>query len=79
VAVVKNSLDKWVWRLVTIYGSPYEESNLDFLAELDGALANWQGPTLVGGDFNLVRNQQEKSNRVINFHHVNAFNDLINK
>jgi hypothetical protein len=57
VTVVRNSVDKCVWRLVTICGSPYEESKLEFLAELDEVLANWQGPTLVRGDFNLVRNQ----------------------
>jgi hypothetical protein len=80
LAIVKNVVDKWVWRLVTVYGSPYEESELDFLAELDGVLANWLGPTLIGGGgFNLVRTQQEKSNGAINFHQVNAFNDLINK
>jgi hypothetical protein len=64
---------------VTVYGSPCEESKLKFLEELDGILANWQGPTLIGEDFNLVRNQQEKSNGMINFQHVNAFNELINK
>jgi hypothetical protein len=42
---------------VTVYGYPYEESKLGFLNELDGVLANWHGPTLVGGDFNLVRTQ----------------------
>jgi hypothetical protein len=38
-----------------------------FLSELDGILLNWHGPTLIGGDFNLVRNQKEKSNGVVNF------------
>jgi hypothetical protein len=42
-------------------------------------IISWQDLTLVGGDFNLVRNQQEKSNGAINFHHVNTFNDSINK
>jgi hypothetical protein len=35
----------------------------------------WQGPTLIGGDFNLVRNQKEKSNGIINFNYVSMFND----
>jgi hypothetical protein len=50
VDVERNVIDKWVWRLVTVYGSPYEESKLDFLTELDGVLANWLGPTLIEGD-----------------------------
>jgi hypothetical protein len=81
VAIVKNILDKVVWRLITIYDIPYEESKskLTFLEKLDGILNNWQGPTMIGGDFNLVRNQKEKSNGVVNFHHMNAFNELINK
>jgi hypothetical protein len=48
VAVVKNVVDKWIWRLVIVYDSPYEESKLDILTELDGVLANWLGPTLIG-------------------------------
>jgi hypothetical protein len=79
VSIVKNTLDMLISRLVIVYASPYEESNLTFLEELDGILANWHGPILIGGDFNLVRNQKEKSNGVVNFHHVNAFNKLINK
>jgi hypothetical protein len=31
------------------------------------------------GDFNLIRNQKEKSNSNINFSHSMAFNDWINK
>jgi hypothetical protein len=46
---------------------------------LDGILANWQGPALIEGDFNLVRSQKEKSNGVVNFQHMNAFNEFINR
>jgi hypothetical protein len=35
----------------------------------------WVGPTLVGGDFNLVRNQNEKINGSVNFRHVELFNN----
>jgi hypothetical protein len=35
--------------------------NLSSLKNLDVIMGNWQGPTLVGGDFILVRNQKEKS------------------
>jgi hypothetical protein len=44
VAIVKNRMDKVVWRLITVYGSPYEGSKLIFLEELEEILANWQGP-----------------------------------
>jgi hypothetical protein len=35
-------------------------------------------PHLGGGDFNVVRSCKEKSNGVINFAHVSAFNNWIN-
>jgi hypothetical protein len=78
-SVLINHEDNFMWRLVVVYGSPYEESKIEFIEELDSVMGGWQGPTLLGGDFNLVRSQREKSNGNINFQHTNAFNDFINK
>jgi hypothetical protein len=61
--------------VIVVYGSPYEEGKLEFLAELHEVMASWSGPTLIGGDFNLVRFQKEKSNDIINFIHSSAFNE----
>jgi hypothetical protein len=36
-------------------------------------------PCRGGGDFNLVRIQEGKSNGLVNFRHAEAFNDLINR
>jgi hypothetical protein len=74
-AIIKNQLDNLVWRVIVVYGSPYEEGKLEFLAELHEVMASWSGPTLIGGDFNLVRFQKEKSNDIINFIHSSAFNE----
>ena len=49
-----------------MYGSPYEEGKSDFIQELYDLVGNWDGPTLIGGDFNLVANINEKSNGVVN-------------
>jgi hypothetical protein len=38
-----------------------------------------EGSNLAGGDFNLVRIQEEKSNGVANFAHARLFNDWIEK
>jgi len=65
-AMIKNDSDKFVWRLVVVYGSPYEEGKLEFLQELEGLLDNWEGPTIFCGDFNIVSNIKEKSNGNIN-------------
>jgi endonuclease/exonuclease/phosphatase (EEP) superfamily protein YafD len=56
-----------------VYGPAYEELKLNFISELHSVIGGWPGPTLLGGDFNLVRSQKEKSNEVINFQHVNDF------
>lgn len=40
-------------------------------------MGSWNGPTLLGGDFNIVRNQREKNNGLINFSIVDMFNDWI--
>jgi hypothetical protein len=47
-------------RLTTFYGSPYREENEAFISELHELFLNWDGPTMIGGDFNLVRFQTDK-------------------
>jgi len=41
-------------------------------------LDEWEGPTLLGGDFNLIRDATEKNNDNINYHWSDAFNEWIN-
>jgi hypothetical protein len=79
VALVKNQGDKMVWKLIVVYGSSYEETKRDFIAELHMVMDGWFGPTLVGGDFNLVRNQSEKNNGLVNLSLTSSFNDWIEK
>jgi endonuclease/exonuclease/phosphatase family metal-dependent hydrolase len=62
-----------------VYGSPYEEGKQAFIDELHLVLASWQGPTLIGGDFNLVRFAYEKSNGNINHKWVDAFNEWVSR
>jgi hypothetical protein len=79
VALIKNSSDGFIWRLVVVYGSPYEETKVEFIDELHLIMGLWGGPTLLGGDFNLVRSQKEKSNGSINFNLVELFNNWIDR
>jgi hypothetical protein len=74
---IKNQTDNFLWRVITVYESPYEETKIDFITELHKVCGDWLGPTLIGGDFNLVRCQEEKSNVNINFNHADMFNDWI--
>ncbi|XBH61956.1 hypothetical protein VPH35_116304 [Triticum aestivum] len=55
-----------LFRVITMYGSPYEEGKGAFISELHTLFVDFKIPTLIGGDFNLVRNVKEKSNGVIN-------------
>ncbi|PUZ51151.1 hypothetical protein GQ55_6G154700 [Panicum hallii var. hallii] len=41
-------------------------------------MVEWDGPTLLGGDFNLIRNAAEKNNDNIIYHWSDSFNDWIN-
>lgn len=54
------------WKLVTIYGSPYEKGKQDFFGELHQVMQSWQGLIMLGGDFNLVRFAVDKNNGIIN-------------
>lgn len=67
------------WKLIVVYGSPYEEGKQSFLDELHAAMSGWQGPTLTGGDFNLVRFTQDKSNHMINHRWADAFNNWVSQ
>ena len=68
-----------MWRLVSVYGSAYDQFKMDFINELHNLLTGWAGPTLVGGDFNLIREASDKSTGAINQHWADLFNDWINK
>jgi exonuclease III len=58
--MVKKCSNHFVWRLIVVYGSPYEEGKLGFIQELETFLDNWEGPTVIGGDFNLVSSCKDK-------------------
>jgi hypothetical protein len=42
-------------------------------------MGNWQGPALLGGDFNIIRSQKKKSNGLVNFNIVGLCNDWIDR
>ena len=36
--ILRNNLDHFVWRLIVVYGSPYEEGKSEFLLEIESLL-----------------------------------------
>jgi hypothetical protein len=67
------------WMLVVVYGSPYEEGEMEFIDDLHLVMLAWQGPIVIGGDFNLSRFAYDKSNGRNNQKWVDCFNDWVNK
>jgi len=78
-AMILDKKTGFSWKLVVIYGSPYEEGEQEFIDELHSIMSTWAGPTMLGGDFNLVRFISDKSNGVFNHKWADAFNDWVSK
>jgi hypothetical protein len=38
--MIKNVIDKFVWRFVCVYGSAYEEGKANFIQELHDVMEN---------------------------------------
>lgn len=77
--MLTNKVSGFTFKLVVVYGSPYEEAKQSFLDELHKVMGAWKGPTMLGGDFNLIRSVLDKNNGNVNFKWVDLFNDWINK
>ena len=60
-----------------MYGSPYEEGKESFISELHLLFIDNSYPTLISGDFNLVRGAKDKSNGVVNQKWCDKFNTWI--
>jgi len=77
--MLTNKASGFAFKLVVVYGSPYEEGKLSFVDELHKVMGSWTGPTLLGGDFNLVRSSLDKNNGQVNFRWVDLFNEWVSR
>ena len=59
---VRSKIDGFRWALVAVYGAPQPELKPYFLADLVRICGDKRLPILVGGDFNIIRRQDEKNN-----------------
>ena len=57
---VRSKLDGFRWALVAVYGAAQPELKSEFLADLVRMCGDERLPILVGGDFNIIRRQEEK-------------------
>jgi hypothetical protein len=59
-----NKDDSFKWALVAVYGPAQEDQKTQFLAELVNMCSREALPILIGGDFNILRNPDEKIMRI---------------
>ncbi|KAG2613661.1 hypothetical protein PVAP13_4KG399651 [Panicum virgatum] len=78
-AMVMDKKTGFSWKIIVVYGSPYEDGKQDFIDELHHVMGTWSGPIIIGGDFNLVRFSTDKSNQNISHRWADAFNEWISK
>ena len=65
------------WEVIVVYGPADHRRSEAFLVELHRKVASAQLPVVVGGDFNLIRTEEDKSNNLVNFPRMQLFNDCI--
>ena len=59
---IRSKGDGFEWVLVSVYGAAQDDRRPAFLAELARICEKEPLPMLVGGDFNVIRKPEEKSN-----------------
>ena len=74
---VKSRCDGFEWVLVSVYGAAQDEHKPMFLSELVRLCENEPLPMLVGGDFNILRKPEEKSNANYNARWPIMFNAIL--
>jgi hypothetical protein len=65
------------WCFILVYGPADHSRTEDFLGELEREVTSSPLPVVVGGDFNLIRRQHDKSNEMVNWPRIRRFNDVI--
>jgi len=75
--VLKNVEDDFKWELVNTYGPVQDEKKVGYLQELLVKTQSNNLPTIIGGDFNLVRKAEDKSSGNVDGRFMRAFNDFI--
>jgi hypothetical protein len=76
-ALVYHREAKFKFEIIGVYGPANHARSELFLQELEAKVNSCQHPVVVGGDFNLIRGPEDKSNDNINWHRVHLFNDCI--
>ena len=76
-AELRNRKTNFRWSLLVVYGSAQHDFSRNFLDELNSFLSNYALPCVIGGDFNLIRCVEDKSNGQEDKNLMEAFNIFI--
>jgi hypothetical protein len=72
-----NKTDNFKWILVVVYGPAQDDFKSAFIAELVRGCQQNPLPTLIGGDFNILRSSKDKNNDRYIDHWPFLFNTVI--
>jgi hypothetical protein len=76
-ATVMWRVGKIKLEIMGIYGPADHIYSREFLSEITNKINSLNEPLIMGGDFNLIRSQQDKNNDRINWVRLNMFNEAI--
>jgi exonuclease III len=65
------------WNFINVYGAAQIENKDRFLSEFSSICSKSKGPTIFGGDFNVIRTNEEKNKPGILSKWSNLFNSII--
>ena len=72
-----SKLDGFEWAMIPVYGAAQDEQKHEFLAELVRECDQESLPLLLGGDFNIMRRKEDKSNNDFSTRWPFLFNAII--
>lgn len=76
-AKIANKADLHIWELCVVYGPADHARSAPFLEEIGRFTSMINHPLVIGGDFNLIRSEEDKSSGNINWPRINLFNNAI--
>lgn len=74
---VRDRRTNFRWRFITVYGPANHDLSGAFLDELRAVCQESPLPIILGGDFNLIREANDKNSENINLGLINIFNEFI--
>lgn len=74
---IRDRRSNFRWVMVTVYGPVNHELCVDFLSETGSICEQSVLPIIMGGDFNLIREEADKNNESYNYQLMDSFNNFI--